>query len=210
MNLIEFYRLSIFEKTFQDNYNQDAVTASLNYFSLMIGFVLGLQLSYRIINFSTNYLTKRFNKPHCPEFRVPPQGVAAIFIPFSLLLFGWGVAQRMHYIIPNLAAFVLAIGSILAFFSFQPYVTDSVGLEYASSAHSVAVLLAGLFEFSFTQFGSPLVASQGIGLTMTLLALGTAAIIVPTPFVLWFFGPKLRANKRGMPIPPVVYPLPKG
>lgn len=187
----------------------DTVTAALNYFSLMAGFVIGLQLSYKLINLSTYYLTHKFNKPHCPEFRVPPQGVAALLIPFALLLFGWSVAQRFHFIVPNIAAFFLAIGSILAFFSLQPYVTDSVGLEYASSAHSNAVLLAGLFEFSFTQFGGPLVASQGIGLSMTLLALGTISVAVPTPFVLWFFGTKLRASKRGMPVPPVQYPLPK-
>lgn len=185
----------------------DTVSASLNYFSLMIGFALGLQLSAKAINASTAYFTKKTGKPHCPEFRVPPQAATAILVPLGLLLFGWSTENAQHYLVPNLAAFIMAIGFILGFFSLQPYVTDSVGLEYASSAHCNAVLLQSIFEFSFTLFGAPMVEGIGLGLTSTLLALGTISIAVPVPFILWFFGGKLRANKKGLPVPAVKYPL---
>lgn len=43
-------RISTFEQVWEDNYGMDKSTASFNYFALMAGFIIGLQLSHHFID----------------------------------------------------------------------------------------------------------------------------------------------------------------
>lgn len=148
------------------------------------------------------YFRKRHNtNGHRPEWRLPVNSGAAILIPPSLILYGWALQRGMHYVVPDVAAFALAIGLILGFFSLQPYVTESYGAEYAASAHAAGTFLQHLAEFAFPLLGPPVYADLGQGWGNTLLAVVTLSIAILMPLVLWHFGPALRrASSRGLPV----------
>ncbi|KAK8081279.1 MFS multidrug transporter-like protein [Apiospora saccharicola] len=195
--------ISTFEQVWEDGYGMDKSTASFNYFALMAGFIIGLQLSHHFIDGTSAYFRKKTGRDHVPEWRIPPSIATAILVPTGLLLYGWTAENRLHWSLPDLAIILLGTGCILGFFSMQPYVTDSCGPEYASSAHSVGQLLKGLFEFSFPLFGPPLYTGLGLGVGNTILALLTLAIGVPIPMVFWFFGETIRGRSRaGFPVWP--------
>ncbi|KAK6815608.1 hypothetical protein PG987_016612 [Apiospora arundinis] len=195
--------ISTFEQVWEDNYGMDKSTASFNYFALMAGFIIGLQLSHHFIDGTSAYFRKKTGRDHVPEWRIPPSIATAILVPVGLLMYGWTTQNRLHWSLPDLAIILLGIGCILGFFSMQPYVTDSCGPEYASSAHSVGQLLKGLFEFSFPLFGPSLYSGLGLGVGNTILALLTLAIGIPVPMVFWFFGDSIRGrSKAGFPVWP--------
>ncbi|KAL8388792.1 hypothetical protein RB595_008931 [Gaeumannomyces hyphopodioides] len=201
---IMYLILSNFEKSFVEIYRMDKASASLNYLAIGVGFVLGLHISrYAIDGFSAYFRKKHQTNGHMPEWRLPVNSGAAILIPPALILYGWSLQNQYHYVVPDLAAFLLAIGLILGFFSLQPYVTESYGLEYAASAHAVGAFLQHISEFAFPLFGPPIYDDLGLGWGNTLLAILTLAICILMPLLLWHFGPGLRAvSTRGLPVGP--------
>ncbi|KAK8080988.1 hypothetical protein PG997_008806 [Apiospora hydei] len=166
---IMYMFIGSFDKNFVTFYNFDKIGASLNILALGAGFILGLHISRYAID----------------GWRLPVNAGAAILIPPALILYGWALEKKMHYIVPDLAALFLAIGLILGFFSLQPYVTESYGLEYAASAHAAGTFMQHLAE----------------GWGNTLIAVVTLSIAIFMPLVLWHFGPALRRmSSRGLPV----------
>ncbi|KAK8043040.1 MFS general substrate transporter [Apiospora phragmitis] len=199
---IMYLFISTFDKNFETLYKMDKISASLNILSLGAGFVLGLHISrYAIDGWSAYFRKKHNTSGHRPEWRLPVNSGAALLIPPSLILYGWALEKKMHYIVPDLAAFFLAIGLILGFFSLQPYVTESYGAEYAASAHAAGTFMQHTAEFAFPLLGPPIYADLGQGWGSTLMAVVTLSIAIFMPLVLWHFGPALRrASSRGLPV----------
>ncbi|KAK6827399.1 hypothetical protein PG987_010740 [Apiospora arundinis] len=156
---------------------------------------------YCIDGWSAYFRKKHNTDGHRPEWRLPVNAGAAILIPPALILYGWALEKRMHYVVPDIAAFFLAIGLILGFFSLQPYVTESYGAEYASSAHAAGTFMQHIAEFAFPLFGPPIFADLGQGWGNTLIAVVTLSIAILMPLVLWHFGPALRRlSSKGLPV----------
>ncbi|KAK1955922.1 major facilitator superfamily transporter [Colletotrichum sublineola] len=202
---IMYFIISTYDRNFMSVYGMDKESASLNFLSLGIGFVVGLHISrYAIDGFSAYFRRKHRTNGHAPEWRLPVNSGAALFLPPALILYGWGLRNELHYIIINISAFFLAIGLILGYFSLQPYVTESYGLEYASSAHSVGAFLQHIAEFAFPLFGPSVTNSDlGFGWSYTLLATLTLAICTMMPLILWHFGPAIRRiSTKGLPVEP--------
>ncbi|KAK8052415.1 MFS multidrug transporter [Apiospora rasikravindrae] len=199
---IMYMFISSFDKNFVTFYRFDKIGASLNILALGTGFVLGLHISRYAIDGWSAYFRKKHNTTgHRPEWRLPVNSGAAILIPPALILYGWALENRMHYIVPDIAAFFLAIGLILGFFSLQPYVTESYGAEYAASAHAAGTFMQHLAEFAFPLFGPPIFSDLGQGWGNTLIAVVTLSIAIFMPLVLWHFGPALRRmSSRGLPV----------
>ncbi|KAK2054282.1 MFS general substrate transporter [Colletotrichum caudatum] len=202
---IMYFVISTYGQNFMNVYGMDMENASVNFLSLGVGFVVGLHISrYAIDGFSAYFRRRHRTTGHSPEWRLPVNGGAALFLPPALILYGWGLRNQLHYIIINISAFFLAIGLILGYFSLQPYVTESYGLEYASSAHSVGAFLQHIAEFAFPIFGPSVTSSDlGFGWSYTLLAALTLAICTMMPLILWHFGPAIRRiSTKGLPVEP--------
>ncbi|KAK8105098.1 hypothetical protein PG999_008457 [Apiospora kogelbergensis] len=199
---IMYLFISTFDKNFVTRYGMDKFGASLNILSLGAGFVLGLHISrYAIDGWSAYFRRKHNTTGHRPEWRLPVNSGAAILIPPALILYGWALQNEWHYVVPDVAAFFLAIGLILGFFSLQPYVTESYGAEYAASAHAAGTFMQHLAEFAFPLFGPPIFADLGQGWGNTLVAVVTLSIAILMPLVLWHFGPALRRiSSKGLPV----------
>jgi MFS family permease len=192
-------------------YNQEPGRASLNYLSLGIGFVIGLQVSGPLIDKVSpayqhpskqttelnsppqvyRHLKTRFNHPGRPEFRVPLMLPTALITPAGLILYGITAQHQLHWAIPNLGAGIFAAGLILSFQCAQTYVVDAYE-RYAASATGAAAFVRTMAGFSFPLFAPGLYKALGIAWGNAVLA-GTALVLcLAAPVVLWRWGEWIR------------------
>lgn len=75
----------------------------------------------------------------------------------------------------------------------QQYVMECYK-DHVGSAAAATQFLRSIFAFCFPLFAPSLYKSLGYGWGNTTLALVFCAVGIPGPFLLWFFGAKLRAK----------------
>ncbi|XEV04776.1 hypothetical protein FSHL1_010063 [Fusarium sambucinum] len=180
-----------FPMVWEEQYNQQPGRASLNYISLGVGFVIGLQISGPLIDKVYITLKARYNHPGRPEFRVPLMFPTALVTPAGLVLYGVAAHLKLHWIIPNIGAAIFAAGLILSFQCAQTYIIDSYE-RYAASATGAAAFVRTMAGFSFPLFAPAMYQRLGIAWGNGLLA-GTAMVIcLVAPVVLWRYGEWIR------------------
>ncbi|GKT59790.1 MFS multidrug transporter [Colletotrichum tofieldiae] len=165
----------------------------LNYISLGIGFVIGLQISGPLIDRVYRTLKAKNNDTGLPEFRIPLMFPTAIVTPIGLLLYGIAAHFEIHWIVPNIGAAILAAGLILSFQCVQTYVIDSYE-RYAASAAGAAAFVRTMAGFSFPLFAPRLYDVLGIAWGNVLLAGIVFINGLVVPFVMWRWGAWLRSK----------------
>ncbi|EGU84460.1 hypothetical protein FOXB_05015 [Fusarium oxysporum f. sp. conglutinans Fo5176] len=180
-----------FPMVWEQQYNQEPGRASLNYVSLGIGFVIGLQVSGPLIDKVYAILKTRYNHPGRPEFRVPLMFPTALVTPAGLVLYGVSAHLKLHWIVPNVGTAIFSAGLILSFQCAQTYIIDSYE-RYAASATGAAAFVRTMAGFSFPLFAPAMYKRLGIAWGNGLLA-GTAMLIcLVAPIVLWRHGEWIR------------------
>ncbi|GJC94653.1 MFS multidrug transporter [Colletotrichum higginsianum] len=165
----------------------------LNYISLGVGFVIGLQVSGPLIDRVYRTLKAKNNDTGVPEFRIPLMFPTAIVTPIGLLLYGIAAHFEIHWIVPNIGAAILAAGLILSFQCVQTYVIDSYE-RYAASAAGAAAFVRTMAGFSFPLFAPRLYDVLGIAWGNVLLAGIVFVNGLIVPFVMWRWGAWLRSK----------------
>lgn len=198
----------------EEQYDQEPGRASLNYISLGVGFVIGLQISgplidkvlqkaqfqtkeSRLTNNAKVYISlkERYAHPGRPEFRVPLMIPTAVVTPAGLLLYGISAHEKFHWIVPNVGAAIFAAGLILSFQCAQTYIVDAYE-RYAASATGAAAFVRTMAGFSFPLFAPGLYDELGIAWGNAVLA-GTAMVLCfAAPVVMWRWGEALRRNSK--------------
>ncbi|GAK67647.1 MFS multidrug transporter [Moesziomyces antarcticus] len=188
--------LTVFPQVFGTIYNEEPGIASLNYISLAIGFTIGGQVGGRVVDYSYRTLSAReADGKGRPEFKLPLLMVTSSLFPAGLLIYGWTAAYKVHWIAPNIGAALFAAGAMGTFLVCQGYLVDVLPL-YAASVLAAAVLVRSLGGFGFPLFAPTMYERLGQGWGNTVLALVSAVIGIPAPWVLFRYGPYLRAKSR--------------
>lgn len=188
--------LTVFAEVFGQIYNERPGIASLNYISLAIGFTIGGQVGGRVVDYSYRTLTARqADGKGQPEFKLPLLMATSIIFPSGLLIYGWTAEYKTHWIGPNIGAGLFAAGAMGTFLVCQSYLVDVLPL-YAASVLAAAVFVRSLGGFGFPLFAPSMYQALGQGWGNTVLALVSAVIGIPAPYVLYRFGPTLRAKSR--------------
>ncbi|KAF9882785.1 hypothetical protein FE257_005153 [Aspergillus nanangensis] len=185
--------LASFPMVWEGVYSQEKGVASLNYLSLGVGFVIGLQFCGRVIDIVYIRLQKRYNHSGRPEFRIPLMLPGGLLVPVGLFLYGWSAEYKTHWIIPNIGAGIFAIGLIISFQCAQTYVVDAY-TRYAASASGAAAFVRTLAGFAFPLFAESLYRRLGLGWGNSLLAFVSLGLGVVAPLLLWYHGEWLRAK----------------
>lgn len=195
-------------------YGQEPGRASLNYISLGVGFIIGLQVSGPLIDYVRNtvpihsninratnthqvykYLKNRYNHPGRPEFRVPLMYPTALIVPAGLLIYGLSAHFKTHWAVPNVGAGIFAAGLILSFQCVQTYTIDTYE-RYAASATGAAAFVRTMAGFGFPLFAEGLYERLGIAAGNGLLA-GVAFVLgVVVPALMWRYGAWLRGKSQ--------------
>jgi len=190
---IMYLLLSTFPGLWSSVYRESVGIGGLNYISLGVGFFLGAQVSAPINDRIYRHLKRKNNNVGRPEFRVPLMVPASLLVPIGLFIYAWTAQKHTHWIGPNIGAAIFSAGAIIGFQSVQTYLVDAY-TRFAASAIGAATVLRSLAGFGFPLFAPTMYNALGYGWGNSLLGFIAVGLGVPAPFLLWFFGQKLRAR----------------
>ncbi|KAJ5265520.1 hypothetical protein N7524_006538 [Penicillium chrysogenum] len=185
--------LASFPTVWEGKYGQSKGRASLNYISLGVGFVIGLQFCGRLIDIVYERLAKHYGDNGRPEYRLPLMIPGGLIVPTGLFIYGWTAEYKTHWIAPNIGAALFAIGLIICFQCCQTYVIDAY-TRYAASATGVTAFVRTMAGFSFPLFADSLYRSLGLGWGNSLLGFISLGMGIVAPALLWFYGEWMRAK----------------
>jgi len=181
-------------RVFSTKYHYRPGICALQNISLGLGSVICCQLG----GWFVDHLYKRLSNKHGrrrPEYKLPLMMVTVFVLPAAMILFGWTAQYHKVWIAPDIGLFLVGgavSGSIL---QVQMYLADLMTI-YAASAISAATAMRSLFAFIFLLFSNAMFDHLDIGWSLSLLALITAVIGIPSPFLLYRFGPFLRSKSK--------------
>lgn len=184
--------LSTFSVLFEQTYNENTGIAGLNYISIGLGLFFGAPICGKGMDIIYKKLKER-NPTHegKPEYRMP------ILLPFSILvivgifIYGWTAEYAVHWIAPNIGAAIFAMGTLASFQSATTYLVDAYTIHAASALAAVSVLRS-LAGFGFPLFAPAMYRGLGYGWGNSVLGFAGVAIGIPSPFLLYMYGEKLR------------------
>lgn len=179
--------------TFQMQYGQSLGISGLHYVPQAIGLMIGSQIPAFLNDRIYRALSTRYASPGRPEFRLPLMMLGSLFTPIGLLWYGWSAEAHAPWIVPDLGLVLQSTAGMLAFNSIQLYIVDAYTL-YAASAIAAASFLRSLCGFAFPLFERYLYETLGVGWANSALALCAFVIGLPSPWLFWVFGERLRGR----------------
>ncbi|KKY15426.1 putative mfs multidrug transporter [Diplodia seriata] len=91
--------LSTFALVFKDEYNMTLTLSSLNYLSLGLGFIIGLQICHPLNDRIYIALTRiHAPSPGRPEYRIPLMLPGGLLVPLGLCVYGWSAFYHLHWL----------------------------------------------------------------------------------------------------------------
>ena len=174
-------------------YHETTTIGGLNYISYGLGLFLGTQIGTRFGDYHYRRVKLHDDSRATPELRLILMAPAATLMPAALLLFGWSVEHRLHWIVPNAASVLLGAAYIMPLQCTQGYIVDAFP-NHAASATAAANVLRSFTAFEFPIFAPALYARLGWGWGNSVLALVAMTLGVPIAFLLRRFGAALRAR----------------
>ena len=176
-------------------YGMSTEIGGLNYIALGLGYVLGAEMTARISDTFYNRLKRENNNVGRPEFRAPVMVPSAVLLPIGFFLYGWTAETHQNYILPDLGALLIAMGTVAGIQSMQAYVVDAYA-RYAASGMAAVLVLRSLAGFGFPLFAPAMYNALGYGWGNSLLAFVAIGLGAPAPWLLWRYGASLRASSR--------------
>ncbi|EMC96974.1 hypothetical protein BAUCODRAFT_32722 [Baudoinia panamericana UAMH 10762] len=147
----------------------------------------------------TYYVVEPYIKTHglgAPERFLLPALVATLLCPTGLFLFAWtgDASVHVHWIVSIIGAFLFITGVFIVMqciFMYLPMVYP----QYAASLFAGNDFARSSIAFAAILFSRPMFTGLGVGPGTSLLGALTA-VCVGGIYVLYFFGPQLRARSR--------------
>ncbi|PWN39586.1 MFS general substrate transporter [Ceraceosorus guamensis] len=118
----------------------------------------------------------------------------AVFTVGGLFWYGWGGQADVHPAVPILGLVLFSWGTYIIYLATLNYISDSYE-TYASSGIACQALLRNIFGGTFGLFAHGMYRNLSPPIASTVLACISAFLGI-APFVLFFFGPHLRARSR--------------
>jgi hypothetical protein len=183
--------LSSFPALWEGRYGMSTAVGSLNYLSLALGSLAGSQICGLCQDRIYRYL--RTGPSPSPESRIPLMIPASLLTPLGIFLYGWSAQAKLHWLMPNIGAFLFTLSSLISYLCIQLYLVDAY-TTYAASASAASAFLRSLAAFGFPLFAPYLFRNLGYGGGSSVLGLVSVVLGVPTPWVLWRWGGWLRGR----------------
>ncbi|KAI0533124.1 major facilitator superfamily domain-containing protein [Xylaria digitata] len=115
-------------------------------------------------------------------------------VPIGLFWMAWTDYSFISIWSPIAASVLIGFGIVCVFMSANMYIIDCYEM-YAASALTFNALIRYIAAGGFTVVGIPLYKNLGTHWALTLLG-AVSALVVPIPFVLFKWGPKVRARSK--------------
>lgn len=128
-----------------------------------------------------------------PEGRLYFACLESILLPVGLFWFGWSQGSS-HWIVPTMAITCATMGIYSVYLATFNYLADSYG-RYASSALAAQSFCRNMLGGIFPLFTTKLFVNLTFRGATSLLG-GLACVLTIVPWVLTFYGPKIRARSK--------------
>ena len=162
------------------------------YAAVCIGSILGTVLSIYQEKLAMQYWNKSIFTT--PEGRLYFACVESVLLPVGLFWFGWTSFQSIPWIVPVLGIGCAQIGIFSVYLAVFNYLAD-VYHRYASSALAAQSFCRNILGGTFPLFTAAMFKRLGVPGASSLLG-GLSALLTVVPWVLVFFGPKIRSRSR--------------
>ena len=193
--------LTAYALVFQGVYGFNAGVGGLTYFGLVLGEAIAF-IAVLIMNPSYVRKLKANNNIPVPEWRLPLVMVAAPVFAGGLFWFGWtGYQGTIPWIVPTLSGLLTGFGIFAIFLQLLNYIIDAY-LMFAASAIAGNTFMRSLFGSIFPLFARYMYEGIGINYGQTLVG-AVAVVLVPLPFIFFFYGKKIRARSTFAPAPDI-------
>ncbi|CAG8317683.1 unnamed protein product [Penicillium salamii] len=190
---LAFLFLSVIPITFQEKRGWNEGVSGLPYISLCLGTTIGFGLNFLQIR-KYKSLTQDPNVQVSPEARLYGALFGAVWLPVGLFIYSFTQYKGLHWIGPVIGLALITIGIFFIFESCYSYTSDCYG-EHSSSAIAGQGFMRNTLGAVSPLFASQFFHNLGSQYAGLLLAL-VATFLTFIPFVLYKFGPALRARSR--------------
>ncbi|KZP11098.1 MFS general substrate transporter [Athelia psychrophila] len=174
---------------FETLHNFNSGEVGLTFAPIVIGAFLGV-----LSNVFQERLYQKNFPTRGPEARLYfACGAGAVF-PTGLLIYAWCSFPQVPWIALIIGMVVFMWAAYTIYVAVFTYLADCYG-PFASSASAGQSLLRNLMGMAFPLFTQQMFAALTYKWANTLFAL-IAVLMIPIPFVLFFYGPRIRARSK--------------
>ncbi|KAI1102349.1 polyamine transporter 1 [Jackrogersella minutella] len=130
-----------------------------------------------------------------PEKRLPPMMLGSVLFASGQFITGWTAnPDDAPWIVPVIGLYLSGCGFNTIFQAALNYLVDTFQM-YAASAVAANTFLRSCFAAAFPLVVTPLYHNIGVGPGSSIFA-GFACLLIPVPFVFYFFGRRIRAANK--------------
>lgn len=199
---INFSFLSGFSNIFHDTYGLSDGITGLAFVSVAVGclFNTALTPAYRLLRIRLLHRSHPTDAdsydptPPPPELRIIPAAIAAPFLVLALLWLGWTNYSSISPLSGYFATALFGYALTAIFVSSYQYIIDSYE-TYSSSALASITVVRYAASAGVLVATKPMYERLGVHWTLTLVS-GLALLMVPVPWVLWWYGSRIRARSE--------------
>ncbi|OCL10986.1 MFS multidrug transporter-like protein [Glonium stellatum] len=130
-----------------------------------------------------------------PEHRLYAAMMGSFGLPIGLFWFAWTADNGVHWAVPVIAAIPFAWGNLSLFISTALYLVDVYGSLNGASAVAANGILRYSFGAAFPLFTIQMYEKLGTGWATSLLGF-ISVLMLPIPWVLFRWGPQIRAESH--------------
>ncbi|XP_006455051.1 hypothetical protein AGABI2DRAFT_145318 [Agaricus bisporus var. bisporus H97] len=151
-----------------------------------------------LLGFATNLYQEKLYKKYYPtrnaEARLIASCYAAFLLPIGMFIYAWCSFPKVHWISLCIAITIYMWGTFVVYLCIFSYLADCYG-PYASSALAGQSLARNILATVFPLFTQQMYQKLTYKWANTLFGF-LALIMVPIPFVLFYYGPKIRMMSK--------------
>ena len=129
-----------------------------------------------------------------PEGRLYFSCIESALLPIGLFWFGWTSFRSIHWIVPTLAVGCATMGIFSIYLAVFNYLADTYH-RYASSALAAQSFCRNMLGGAFPLVTTAMFKHMTFAGASSFLG-GVGAVLTVVPWVLVFFGPKIRARSK--------------
>ncbi|KAJ7780216.1 major facilitator superfamily domain-containing protein [Mycena maculata] len=172
---------------------------SLHHFNIgQEGTVFASMLVGTGLGFASNFYQEHLYHKHFarrgPEARLILACAAAVMLPIAMFIYSWCSVPYVPWVSLAIAITIYIWATFIVYLAVFSYLADCYG-PFASSALAGQSLCRNMMATIFPLFTKRMFAALGYNWANTMFAL-IASVMVPIPFVLFFYGPAIRLRSK--------------
>ncbi|GLA19145.1 hypothetical protein AnigIFM62618_006808 [Aspergillus niger] len=176
---------SNYSTAFSTYYGFEAWQSGLCFVSSLIGSLIGIMCGGHLSDWTADWFTRRNGGIREPEMRLPAIAIGGVCAPVSLILYGVGIQNECHWIVPVLGLGLLNFAIVQATNVSMVYCIDCYRPAVGEVSVSILAFKAG-FGFLLSFYTNPWIDQDGYAIAFgEMAAISGIIILLVIPFYFW-------------------------